>query len=100
MLMPFVDVEDVANAHVKGLLVPDAAGKRFICMHSMNKFTEMAGWMVKYRSDKLPANTQPLPYCMVCCCCLCACCCDCANQMNKARVGWDKTYSFDTTPAQ
>ncbi|MCW9033475.1 MAG: aldehyde reductase [Rhodospirillales bacterium] len=38
----FVDVRDVAEAHIKAMVTPDAAGKRYICSHEYLWLAEIA----------------------------------------------------------
>ena len=50
--MPVVDVRDVAEAHFRGLQVPDAAGQRFILCSNSIWFTDIGKWLhAKYSPD-------------------------------------------------
>ena len=44
-----VDVEDVAEAHLKGLITPGAADQRFITIEKVYKFTDIPQFLTKYR---------------------------------------------------
>jgi dihydroflavonol-4-reductase len=56
--MPVVDVRDVAEAHFRGLKVPDAAGQRFILCSNSIWFTDIGKWLhAKYSPDyNVPTN--------------------------------------------
>lgn len=42
---PIVDVRDVAQAHLQGILVPEAAGKRFILVAESLKMIQIGQWL-------------------------------------------------------
>ena len=59
MHFPFVDVRDVAKAHLLGIKKPEAANKRFIlCADSPTFFDMFESVMTKYKQEGWPI-TEP-----------------------------------------
>lgn len=66
MIMPMVDVRNVAEAHVNALKVPEAAGKRFILSADSYGFDELAATLYKdYAHLGYQIPNKPLPYYMI-----------------------------------
>lgn len=43
--MPLVDVKDVAECHLQAFKVPEAAGRRFLCVEKTVFMAEMGQWL-------------------------------------------------------
>lgn len=54
----FVDVRDVALAHLRAIEIPEAAGKRFIVYGHKGKLPEIYGWLATFngRGAKVPTT--------------------------------------------
>lgn len=54
----FVDVRDVALAHLRAIEIPEAANKRFILYNEKGKMPEIYGWLSKFneRGAKVPTT--------------------------------------------
>ncbi len=59
---PMVDVRNVAEAHLQAILVPEAAGKRFILVHEGYWFMDMSTWLVeKFPNSEYKIVRKKLP---------------------------------------
>ena len=59
MQFPFVDVRDVAKAHLLGIKKPDAANKRFIlCADTPTFWNMFEPVMIKYKQLGWPVNDE------------------------------------------
>ena len=63
--MPIVDVRDVAVAHLQGLKVPEAAGKRFILNAKAMWFKDMALGLKKNYPTGFNIKTGEIGYCPI-----------------------------------
>ena len=62
MYMPFVDVRDVAKAHLLGIKKPEAANKRYIlCANTLTLFEMFEPLMNKYKQQSWPITEERLP---------------------------------------
>jgi len=48
----FVDVRDVALAHLNAIEIPDAANKRFILYNEKGKLPDVYGWLAKFNGER------------------------------------------------
>lgn len=61
-MMGFVDVRDVANAHLQAVLRPEAAGKRFLLSDDTIWFKDMFEILKEGYGDRYKINTNELSY--------------------------------------
>ena len=48
---PFVDVRDVAEAHLKAITVPEAAGKRYLLTTEVHFYVQLGHWLANKHGD-------------------------------------------------
>ena len=70
--LPIVDVDNVAEAHYRALMKPEAAGRRFVAAYDSPLITETGGWVTeKYGPQGYKTMTKTLGAfpmnCLACC---------------------------------
>jgi nucleoside-diphosphate-sugar epimerase len=54
VLFPLVDVRNVAQAHLQGILVPEAANRRFMLVNTCVWFTDVGRWLHEKHGENYP----------------------------------------------
>ena len=58
--MALVDVRNVAQAHVNAILIPEAAGNRFMLVTGSYWFKDMSDWLVETHGKDYPKIPKKL----------------------------------------
>ena len=100
LMFPCVDVDDVAVSHFRALVVPEAAGQRFILSRETSIFTTEAGVLVE-KSLVTQGYKFKKPKEISSCCISClACFCCCSHGVKSMKFFYGKVIRFDNSPAR
>lgn len=83
IMLPVVDVRDVAFAHLQAIKVPEAKNKRFILTQNTYWFKDLADILIAHFGDAYPIKTNEMV--------------DCPSMMTKFKLNWNKVYTMDNT---
>jgi dihydroflavonol-4-reductase len=95
MSMAIVDVQDVAEAHYRALMVPEARDRRFVCAYDAPLIPVVAGWVTEkyepqgYNTMKKTLGAFPMN-CLACC----------VPQARFYMQSYKKEFTVDNSPVK
>lgn len=94
--LPVVHIDDVAMAHLQGIKVQAAAGRRFILCAESTQALQFGKWMAEMYPDYKP-TTKMMPVCLVY---MAMCCCYCSKNVRDFSAKWGLRTTYDTKPVK